>query len=81
MNLNLTAFIHENNLSKFMDVAYKINLHEYELIGTHWIHLYVNVKNATYFHSFGVKHIPKKICKFIGNKNIIRSTHSMQAYH
>ena len=36
-----------------------INLDEYESIATHWIGLYVNAKNITYFDSFGVKDIPK----------------------
>ena len=34
-----------------MDGAYVINLDEYESIGTHWIVLYVNAKNLTYFDS------------------------------
>ena len=38
--------------------------------GTHWIALYVNDNNVTYFDSFGVDHTPKEIRKFIGNKNI-----------
>ena len=36
-----------------------INRDEHESIGTHWIALYVNAKNGTYFDSFGVEHIPK----------------------
>ena len=50
-----------NNLSKKKDGEYIINLDEYESIGTHWITLYVNAKNVTYFDSFGVEHIPKEI--------------------
>ena len=38
---------------------------------THWIALYMNNENVTYFDSFGVVHIPKEIRKFIRNKNII----------
>ena len=38
-----------NNLSKIKDGAYIINLDEYESIGTHWIALYVNDNNVTYF--------------------------------
>ena len=30
---------------------------------THWIVLCVNDNNATYFGSFGVEHIPKKLEK------------------
>ena len=48
-----------NNLSKIGDRAYIIDLDEYEPIGAHWIALHVNTKNATYFDSSGVKHIPK----------------------
>ena len=49
-----------NNLSKIKDGAYIINLDEYESIGTHWIALYDNYSNITYFDSFRVEHIPKK---------------------
>ena len=41
-------------------MAYVINLDEYKPIETHWIALYVNAKNVTYFDSFGVEHIPKR---------------------
>ena len=57
-----------NNLSKIKD---GMRLDEYEPVGTHWIVLYVNAENVTYFDSFGVKYIPKEIRKFIGNKNVI----------
>ena len=40
--------------------AYAINLAEYKSIGTHWIPLYVNPKNVTYFEIFGVEHVPKE---------------------
>ena len=50
-----------NNLSKIKNGAYIINLDEYEPIETHWIALYVNAKNVTYYDSFGVAHIPKEI--------------------
>ena len=56
-----------NNLFKIKDEAYIIYLDEYESIGTHWIALYVNAENVTYFDSFGVEHIPKQIRKSIGN--------------
>ena len=57
-----------NNLSKRKDEASMTNLDEYQSIRTHWIALYVNAKNVTYFDSFGVEYIPKEIRKFIGNK-------------
>ena len=52
----------------------------YESVGTHWIALYVNGDKVTYFHSFGVKHIPKEYRKFIGNKNISTNNYRIQAY-
>ena len=60
--------------------ANKINLDEYESIGTYWIALYVNAKNAIYFDSFGIQHIPKEIRKFIENKNITTNIYRIQAY-
>ena len=69
-----------NNLSKIKDGSYIINLDEYESIGSHWIALYVNENNATYFDSFGVEHIPKEIKKFIENKSIITNIYRIQAY-
>ena len=49
-----------NNLPKIKDAPSLINLDEYKSIGTHWIALYVNAENVTYFDSFGVEHILKK---------------------
>ena len=66
-----------NNIKKG---AYVINLDEYGNIGTRWIALYVNNKNITYFDSFGVEHIPKKVMKFIDNGNTITNIYRMQAY-
>ena len=70
-----------NNLTKIKDEAYIINLDEYETIATHWIALYVNNNNVTYFDSSGVENIPKEIRKFIGNKNIITNIYRIQAYN
>ena len=67
-----------NNLSKIKAGAHIINLDEYESVGTHWIALFVNAKNVTYFHSFGVEHIPKE--KLIRNKNIITNICRIQGY-
>ena len=58
-----------------------INLDEYESVATHWIALYVNDNNVTYFDSFGVEHIPKEIKKFIRNKSIITNIYRVQSYH
>ena len=41
------------------NAAYIKNLDEYELIGTHWIALFVNPENVAYFDSLEVRYIPK----------------------
>ena len=69
-----------NNLPKIKDGAYLINSDEFKSIGAHWIALYVNAENVTYFDSFGVEHIPKQLRKFIGNKTITTNIYRMQAY-
>ena len=69
-----------NNLSKIKDGAYIINFDEYESIGTHWIALYVNAKNVTYFDSFGIKYIQTEIKKFSRYKNIITNFYRIEAY-
>ena len=76
----LNGVYSRNDWSKIKDGTYIINLDEYESIGTHWIALYVNAKNVTYFASFGVGHIPKEIKKFIENKSIITNVYRIQAY-
>ena len=70
----------KNNLPKIKNGAYVINLDEYKSVGTHWIALYVNANNVVYFGSFGVKHIPKEIRKFIGKKNVKTNIYRIQAY-
>ena len=50
-----------DNLPKIKDGAYIINLDEYSDIGTHWVSLYVENNDVTYFDSLGVEHIPKEI--------------------
>ena len=66
--------------NKIKDGAYIVNLDEYSDIGTHWIALWVNNNNATYFDSFGVEHIPKEIEKCVKNKNIKANIFRVQAY-
>ena len=70
-----------DNLPKIKDGAYIINLDEYSDIGTHWVALWVNNNNVTYFDSFGVEHIPKEIKAFIGRSlSITTNIFRMQAY-
>ena len=66
-----------DNLPKIKDGVYVINLDEYSDIGTHWVALYVQNNDATYFDFFGVEHISKEIKAFIDHslsitKNIFR---------
>ena len=69
-----------SSTNKIKNGAYVINFDEYHDIGTHWVALYANNKNVTYFDSFGVEHNPKEITKFIDNKNIITNIFRIQAY-
>ena len=69
-----------DNLLNKKDEAYVINLDEYSDIGTHWVALWVNINNVTYFDSFGVEHIPKEIETFIKNKNVKTNIFRIQAY-
>ena len=62
------------------DGAYIINLVEQSDIGTHWVALYVQNNDVTYFDSFGVEHIPKEIRTFIGNENIKTNILRIQVY-
>lgn len=56
------------------------NLNRYANVGAHWIALYSNGNIITYFNSFGVKHIPKEIKKFIKGSTITKSIFRLQAY-
>ena len=82
------VYSRDNLPNKIKDGAYVINLDEYSDIGTHWVALWVNINNVTYFDSFAVEHIPIEITKFINrslssalqNKNIKTSIFRIQAY-
>ena len=79
------VFSRDNLPNTIKNGAYVINLDEYRDIGTHWVALYVNNKTVTYFDSFGVEHIPRKIIKFIesgfpDNKNMITNIYRIQPY-
>ena len=80
MNLDLMVSTLEIIKKKKKDGPYIINLDEYSDIGTHWVALWVDNNDVTYFDSFGVKHIPKEIKTFINNKNIKTNIFRIQAY-
>ena len=64
---------------RIKDRAYVINLDEYADVGRHWIALYVEDIEITYFDSFGVEHVPKEIEKFMRHKNIKTNLFRIQA--
>ena len=70
----------ECNSIEIKDEAYIINLDEYSDIGTHWIALHVQNNDVTYFDSFGVEYILKRIKTFISNKNIKTNIFRIQVY-
>ena len=78
-NLIFFGVYSKNSLSKIKHRTYIINLDGYESIGTHWIALYVNSENVTYFDCLGVEHIPKQIRNVIENKNITTNIYRLQA--
>ena len=73
------AVYSRDNLQKIMVGASVINLDEYSDIGTHWVALYIQNNDVTYFDCVGVEHIPKEIKIFIGNKNIKTNIFRKQA--
>ena len=74
------VYSRDNLPNKIKDGAYVINLDEYSDIGTHWVALWVNNNNVTYFDSFGLERIPKEIIKLIKNRNIKANIFRTQAY-
>ena len=75
MNQDLIDDYSRDNLPKIKDRAYVINLDEYSDIGTHWVALYVNNNDVTYFDTFGVEHISKEIKTFI-NRPLSSALHN-----
>ena len=73
--LKFNGVYSKNNLPKVKDGAYVINLDEGKSIETSWIALYLNGNN-----SFGAEYIPKKIKRFMRNKNIITNIYKTQEY-
>ena len=69
-----------DNPARIKDGTYVINLDEYSDIGTHWVALYINKNDVTYFNSFGVEHISKEIKTFINSKSIETNIFRIQAY-
>ena len=56
-------------LEKIKDGTYAINFDEYTEAGTHWIALYVENIEITYFNIFRGEFFRKETENFIGHKN------------
>ena len=56
---NFNGVYSRNKVLEIKDKAYVINFDDYESIRTHWMALYGNGNNITYFDSFEVQHIRK----------------------
>ena len=76
----INVYLRDNLSDETRDGVYVINLDEYSDIETHWIALYVQNNDVTYFDSFGVEYIPKEIKVFIGIENIKTNIFRIQAY-
>ena len=74
------VYFRDNLTVEIKDKAYVIYLDEYSNIGTHWVGLYLQNHDVTYFNSFGVEHISKEIKTSINNKNIKTNIFRIQAY-
>ena len=70
------CFCSRNNLPKIKDGAYVINLDAYKSIA-----VYDNSNNVTYFDSFGVEHIPKRIKKIHRKQKYNYNYYRIQAYN
>ena len=62
------VFIREIIYKKKNEVYVK-HCDEHSDIGTHWVILYVQNNDATYFDSFRREHIPNEIRTFMNHKN------------
>ena len=76
----INVYLRDSLSDETRDGVYVINLDEYSDIETHWIALYVQNNDVTYFDSFGVEYIPKEIKVFIGIENIKTNIFRIQAY-
>ena len=69
----------ERSSAEIKDEAYIINLDDCSDIEIHWAALYARNNDVTYFDSFGVERIPKKLKTFIDNENIKTNIFRLQA--
>lgn len=63
-----------------LDIGHAINGDEYDYIETHGIETSVKNDEVMYLDIFGIGKIPKKVTKFIGDRNIISNIYRKQAH-
>ena len=68
------ANLPESSSAEIKDEAYVINTDEYSDIGTHWVAMYLQNIEVTYFDSFRAENILKEIRTFISNETIKANT-------
>ena len=73
------VFIQGIIYKRYIVNMYIINLYEYSDIGTHWVALYVQNNDVTYFDS--LEHILKEIKTFISDENVRRIFFRIQEYN
>ena len=73
------VFIQGIIYKRYIVNMYIINLYEYSDIGTHWVALYVQNNDVTYFDS--LEHILKEIKTFIRDENVKRIFFRIQEYN
>ena len=60
VHFEVNSVYSKNNLPQLNDEACIMNLDEYKSIVMHWVALYVNSYNVTYFDGFGIEYILKE---------------------
>ena len=73
------VFIQGIVYKRYIVNIYIINLYEYSDIGTHWVALYVQNNDVTYFDS--LEHILKEIKTFISDENVKKFFFRRQEYN
>ena len=73
------VFIQGIIYKRYIVNIYIINFYEYSDIGTHWVALYVQNNDVTYFDS--LEHILKEIKTFISDENVKKFFFRIQEYN
>ena len=73
------VFIQGIVYKRYIINMYIINIYEYSDTGTHWVALYVQNNDVTYFDS--LEHILKEIKTFINDENVKKIFFRIQEYN